>query len=92
MCYDYGFDFGGVYEHHSHFNCWLCPLQRKNELYSIFKTYPNYWSTLREYQHQTDGYYKNEKTIFDLEKDFWEMNCSQLRENRMKARKKYSKR
>lgn len=92
MCYDYGFDFGGVYEHHSHFNCWLCPLQRKNELYSIFKTYPHYWNTLREYQHQTDGYYKSEKTIFDLEKDFWEMNCSQLRENRMKARKKYSKR
>ena len=86
ICMDYGFDFGGVYEHHSHFNCWLCPLQRKVELYHIFKDYPEYWEKLREMQHQTDGYYQNGKTIFDYEKDFWEMNCDELREQRMKAR------
>ena len=27
ICKKYGFDFGGVYTHHSHFNCWCCPLQ-----------------------------------------------------------------
>ena len=92
ICYDYGFDFGEVYEHHSHFNCWLCPLQRKYELHTIFKEYPLYWERLRNMQHLTDGYYANGKTIFDFEKDFWEMNCDNLREERMKAREKYKKR
>ena len=87
LCLDNGFDFGGVYEHHSHYNCWLCPLQRKHELYSIFKLYPDKWEKLRVMQHQTDGYYNNRKTIFDYEKDFWEMECESLRENRMNARK-----
>lgn len=36
ICKEYGFDFGGVYEHHSHFNCWLCPLQRVKELEYIY--------------------------------------------------------
>ena len=26
ICKSYGFTFGDVYEHHQHFNCWLCPL------------------------------------------------------------------
>lgn len=41
ICYEYGFDFGGIYQHHSHYNCWLCPLQKIGELEIIFKEYPN---------------------------------------------------
>ena len=88
ICYDNGFDFGGVYEHHSHYNCWLCPLQRVGELKSIFDDYPDYWEILRKMQHQCDGYYQNGKTIFDYEKRFWEDNCKELREQRMNARRK----
>ena len=88
ICYDNGFDFGGVYEHHSHYNCWLCPLQRVGELKSIFDDYPDYWERLRQMQHQCDGYYQNGKTIFDYEKRFWEDNCKELREQRMNARRK----
>jgi hypothetical protein len=87
ICKDYGFDFGGVYEHHSHFNCWLCPLQRKNELRAIFEQYPQYWNKLREMQHQTDGHYQNGKTIMDFEKDFWNERVDELKEKRMEARK-----
>ena len=92
ICKSYGFDFGGVYEHHSHFNCWLCPLQRKSELYEVFKREPNLWANLHTMQWQTDGCYYPNETIFDLEKQFWEKTRNELKEKRMKARKKYNKR
>ena len=92
ICKEYGFDFGGVYEHHSHFNCWLCPLQRVDELKWIFDNDKDKWNVLRDMQFKTDGTYYPDKTIFDFEKRFWEKNCEELRENRMKARKRYNKR
>lgn len=92
ICKEYGFDFGGVYDHHSHFNCWLCPLQRVNELKWIFDNNKEYWDKLRDMQHQCDGYYQNGKTIFDFEKRFWEQNIDELKAKRMEARKKYNKR
>ena len=92
ICKDYGFDFGGVYDHHSHFNCWMCPLQRVNELESIFNEYPDKWDYLRSLQHQTDGYYQNGKTIFEYEKKFWDNKQDELRSNRMNARERYNKR
>ena len=92
MCKEYGFDFGGVYEHHSHFNCWLCPLQRVNELEYLYNHEPQLWSRLNKMQQQTDGYYQNGKSIFDFEKKFWIRQHDKLRDERMKARKKYNKR
>ena len=92
MCYDYGFDFGGVYEHHSHFNCWLCPLQRKPELYELWKREPNLWANLHAMQWETDGYFRPNETIFDLEKQFWLKIQDELKEKRMLAREKYNKR
>lgn len=92
ICYDYGFDFGGVYEHHNHFNCWMCPLQSKAELYELFKREPNLWANLHSMQWQTDGYYNNGKTIFDFEKDFWNQIQDELKQKRMDARRKYNKR
>lgn len=92
ICKNYGFDFGGVYEHHSHFNCWLCPLQRKGELYEVFKREPKLWKKLYSMQWQTDGCYYPNETIFDIEKQFWEKRQSELKEKRLKAREKYRKR
>lgn len=92
LCKENGFDFGGVYEHHSHFNCWLCPLQRVDELKWIFDNDKEKWEVLRQMQFSTDGTYYPNKTIFDFEKRFWEKNCEELKENRMKAREKYNKR
>lgn len=92
ICKDYGFDFGGVYEHHSHFNCWLCPLQRIDELRWIFDNNKEYWDKLRDMQYQCDGYYQNGKTIFDFEKNFWKKHQKELEAKRMKARKRYNKR
>ena len=92
MCTDYGFDFGGVYEHHSHYNCWLCPLQSRAELYEVFKRFPNLWANLYAMQWETDGYFYPNETIFDLEKRFWNNIRDELKQKRMDAREKYNKR
>ena len=92
ICKEYGFDFGGVYEHHSHFNCWLCPLQRVKELEYIYIYRKDLWDKLREMQSKTDGYYQNGKSIYEFENKFWIRQHPQLKENRMKAREKYNKR
>lgn len=88
ICKEYGFDFGGVYEHHSHFNCWLCPLQKVNELRTIFNKYPELWEKLRKMQLQCDGYYHSGKSIFEWENRFWNENKEKLKEKRMNARGK----
>ena len=92
ICKSYGFTFGGVYEHHSHYNCWMCPLQTMDEVQYIHDNMPQYWEQLRNMQYKTDGYYNNGYSIFDLEKKFWTKNHEQLRSNRMNARKRYNKR
>ena len=88
ICNDYGFDFGGVYEHHSHFNCWLCPLQRVNELRWIFDNDKEKWDKLRDMQYETDGSYYPNETIFDCEKKFWKKHLIELKNKRMEARRK----
>ena len=89
ICEDYGFNFGGVYEHHSHFNCWLCPLQRKKELNWIFEHDKEKWEYLRKMQLETDGYYYPKETVFDLEKQFWLKNIEFLKARRQIAKKIY---
>lgn len=88
-CYEYGFNFGGIYEHHHHYNCWMCPFQKIDELYYIFKEEPLLWSKLREMQFQTDGYYNHGESIFEYDKKFWLRNHKELRDQRLQAREKY---
>lgn len=88
ICKEYGFDFGGVYKHHSHFNCWCCPLQKVGELRHIYIYMPELWDRLREMQKQTDGYYQNGKTIFEFEQKFWKEKQEQLKKQRLDARTK----
>ena len=91
ICSNHFIDFGGVYNHHSHFNCWLCPLQRKSELEWIFKNDKKKWDKLRDMQFNCYGSFYPNETIFDVEKGFWKKHHKQLRENMLKARKKFNK-
>lgn len=91
ICKKYGFDFGGVYNHHSHFNCWLCPLQQRQELRWIFDNDKQKWETLRDMQYKTDGTYYPDESIFQCEHRFWQAHQKELREKRLKAREKYNK-
>jgi len=46
ICYDRGFDFGGLYDIYNRASCWCCPLQRVSELRKLRKHHPELWKRL----------------------------------------------
>ncbi len=48
ICYDRGYDFGGLYEIYHRASCWCCPLQRIDELRKLRRHHPELWARLRE--------------------------------------------
>ena len=48
ICYDHGFDFGGLYRIYHRASCWCCPMQRIDELRKLRKFHPQLWKHLRE--------------------------------------------
>ena len=48
ICYDRGFDFGGLYEIYHRASCWCCPLQRIDELRKLRRHHPELWARLRD--------------------------------------------
>lgn len=48
ICYDRGFDFGGLYEIYHRASCWCCPFQRIDELRKLRKHHPELWAHLLE--------------------------------------------
>ena len=48
ICYDRGFDWGGLYEIYHRASCWCCPLQRIDELRKLRRHHPELWTRLRD--------------------------------------------
>lgn len=48
ICYDHGFDFGGLYEIYHRASCWCCPFQRIGELRRLRSHHPELWKKLGE--------------------------------------------
>ena len=48
ICYDRGFDFGGLYEIYHRASCWCCPFQRIEELRRLRGHHPELWEKLGE--------------------------------------------
>lgn len=46
ICYDRGFDFGGLYKIYHRASCWCCPLQRIGELRKLRQHHPELWARL----------------------------------------------
>lgn len=46
ICYNHGFDFGGLYEIYHRASCWCCPLQRIDELRKLRCHHPELWERL----------------------------------------------
>lgn len=46
LCYDRGFDFGGLYEIYHRVSCWCCPFQRIGELRKLRHHHPELWARL----------------------------------------------
>lgn len=48
ICYDRGFDFGGLYEIYHRCSCWCCPFQSIDELRKLRLHHPELWQRLLE--------------------------------------------
>ena len=48
ICYQHGFDFGGLYEIYHRPSCYCCPFQRISDLRSLRKHHPRLWKKLME--------------------------------------------
>lgn len=46
ICYERGFDFGGLYEIYRRSSCWCCPFQRIGELRQLRLHHPRLWEKL----------------------------------------------
>lgn len=46
ICYDRGFDFGGLYRIYNRASCWCCPFQRIGELKKLRLHHPELWAHL----------------------------------------------
>lgn len=48
ICYDRGYDWGGLYEIYHRCSCWCCPFQRIDELRKLRHHHPELWQKLRD--------------------------------------------
>jgi len=78
ICYDRGFDFGGLYEIYSRTSCWCCPLQSIGDLRQLRQHHPELWARLREMDNRARaqfgpgplGQFKQDWSVERLEERF----------------------
>lgn len=78
LCYDRGYDWGGLYEIYHRCSCWCCPLQRIDELRKLRHHHPELWKRLRDmdqraiaqFGHNPLGQFKQNWTVERLEQRF----------------------
>jgi len=78
ICYDRGFDWGGLYQIYNRCSCWCCPLQRIGELKKLRTHHPELWARLREmdrraieqFGHTPLGQFTKNWTVEQLERRF----------------------
>ena len=78
ICYDRGFDFGGLYEIYRRASCWCCPLQRLEELRKLRLYHPELWARLINLDNRARaffgsdplGQFKKDWSVEALEKRF----------------------
>lgn len=71
-CYDYGFDWGGLYEIFGRVSCWCCPFQSNRELRSLYYHRPGMWKRLMEMDahESTRNSFRAKKTLTEFDSEF----------------------
>ena len=69
-CYDRGYTWGGLYQQFSRVSCWCCPLQPLAELRILYKSYPELWAQLKEWDKRTWRKFKTNYSVEELEARF----------------------
>ena len=80
ICYDKGFDWGGLYKIYNRCSCWCCPLQRIGELRKLRQYHPDLWRRLLDMDRRAVeqfgdtalGHFKSGWTVEQLDRRFAE--------------------
>jgi len=59
ICYDRGFDFGGLYEIYHRASCWCCPFQGTQELRNLRRHHPELWARLLDMDRRARAQFGN---------------------------------
>ncbi len=59
ICYEFGFDFGGLYEIYHRASCWCCPFQRIDELRKLRAHHPELWKRLLDMDNRASSQFGN---------------------------------
>ncbi len=78
ICYDLGFDFGGLYRLYARASCWCCPFQRIGALRTMRTHHPELWARLLDMDRRAQeqfgetplGQYKTNYTVAELDARF----------------------
>lgn len=78
ICYNRGYDWGGLYEIYHRTSCWCCPLQRIGELRNLRHHHPELWARLLDMDNRARamfgpgplGQFKQNWSVARLEKRF----------------------
>lgn len=78
ICYDRGYDWGGLYEIYHRCSCWCCPLQRIDELRKLRRHHLELWErllnmdrrALEQFGYNPLGQFKENWTVGELEQRF----------------------
>lgn len=65
ICFDHGFNFGGLYKYMDSTSCWCCPLQPYSALKNLYIHYPDMWKKLLEMGSKTKTPFKIGKCVAD---------------------------
>lgn len=66
-CYEYGFDWDGLYEIFKRVSCWCCPLQSLEELRKLRTHFPDLWEWLLDMEHRTWRTFRADYSVDQLE-------------------------
>lgn len=66
LCYDYGYDWEGLYEHFKRVSCWCCPLQSLDELRELYRNFPELWQQLQAWDDITWRNFRADYSVAEL--------------------------
>lgn len=83
ICYDRGFDFGGLYKIYHRCSCWCCPFQRIGELRKLRIHHPDLWQKLLDLDRRARqqfgpgplGQFKSNWSVEQLDARFQKEEC-----------------
>jgi 3'-phosphoadenosine 5'-phosphosulfate sulfotransferase (PAPS reductase)/FAD synthetase len=70
LCYDLGFDWGGLYKYLDRVSCWCCRNKNLKELKNIYRYMPDTWNKLKELEKSIGEPYRKTYSLDDLERRF----------------------